>query len=91
MAGLGNEKEYQPLVVDVTQEVMSTVFKLLKFYIMMLMVVWVAAMVSAMMNAGVMMGRKMGMHRMKGMWQERMGHMKEKAREELEKEESSMP
>lgn len=91
MAGLGNEKEYQPLVVDVSQEVMSTVFKLLKFYIMMLMVVWVAAMVSAMMNAGVMMGRKMGMHRMKGMWQERMGHMKEKAREELEKEESSMP
>lgn len=77
--------------MDVSQEVMSTVFKLLKFYIMMLMVVWVAAMVSAMMNAGVMMGRKMGMHRMKGMWQERMGHMKEKAREELEKEESSMP
>lgn len=63
----------------------------MKFYIMMLMVVWVAAMVSAMMNAGMMMGKRMGMHRMKGMWQEKMGHMKERACEEMEKEERSMP
>ncbi len=69
---------------------MSTVFKLLKFYIMMLMVVWVAAMVSAMMNAGMMMGKKMGMHNMKGKWQ-KMAHMQEKACEEMEREKGSMP
>ena len=60
--------------------------KLMKFYIMMLMVVWVAAMVSAMMSMGTMMGKKMGMHRMKGMWKEKMGQMQEKACEEMEKE-----
>lgn len=65
-------------------------FKLLKFYIMMLMVVWVAAMVSAMMNAGMMMGKKMGMHNMKGKWKEKMGHMQEKACEEMEREKESM-
>ncbi len=63
----------------------GTLQKLLKFYILMLMVVWVAAAVSAMMSAGMMMGKKMGMHRMKGMWKERMGRMRERTSEEMEK------
>jgi hypothetical protein len=60
--------------------------KLMKMYIMMLMVVWVAAIVSAMVSGGMMMGKKMRMHRMKGMWKEKMGQMQEKACEEMEKE-----
>lgn len=66
-------------------------FKLLKFYIMMLMVVWVAAVVSTMMNAGMMMGKRMGMHGMKGKWKEKMGHMQERACEEMEKGKEEMP
>lgn len=60
--------------------------KLMKLYIMMLMVVWVAAAVSAMVSGGMMMRKKMGMHRMKGMWKEKMHEMEEKACEETKKE-----
>jgi len=83
---LGKEKEYQPPVLDCYAEVRTTVFKILKFYIMMLMVVWVAAMVSSMISAGMMMGKRMGMHNMKQKWHQKMGHMQEKACEEMEKE-----
>ena len=61
--------------------------KLMKLYIMMLMVVWVAAAVSAMVSGGMMMRKKMGMHRMKGMWKEKMHEMEEKACEGMEKAE----
>lgn len=60
-------------------------FKLLKLYIMLLMVVWVAAMVSAMMNAGIMVGKKVGLRRMKGLMHERIGQIREKACGEMEK------
>jgi hypothetical protein len=61
----------------------------MKFYIMMLMVVWVAAVVSAMVSGGMMM-RKRAMHRMKGMWRDKMGQMQEKACEEMEREKEPM-
>ncbi len=65
----------------------TTVFKLLKLYIMLLMVVWVAAIVSAMMSAGLMAGRRIGLRRMKGLMHERMRQAHEKACGEMEREE----